>query len=590
LLTYPSSSDAKKTTGDELLHHHGHHLPVALTVDTDEEDNELWLPAAIEYDVEAKPSVEAIHRSRYLRPLLYFVAMFLLFASIGITWTVTSARRRRRHVPLLAPRELLGIREYVAVFLGNDHHHQQELDDNNTRHAYNYEQQALHWIIHEDPQQLDLNDRTLLQRYVMAVFHYANLPVEEGMGESSLSIPDDSFPWLSNESECHWHGVRCDSLGQVRSIDLYDPREPDGSGGGDGKSVLRRIGTIPPVLWRLSFLQRLSLPFGNLQDDVFPEAMMDEGSNRTSWRSIAPRHLTTLNLRGNQIRADLGGDDDEAVAAALQAMRSLRFVDLGENQLVGTLQSTSLFATPQDVLVLLLDDNQLGGGAFRADNFVNFTNLRRCGIDRNQFDGPLFRSWNEFPRLAELTMNENRFTGPFPRDVPSHLQTLAAHNNALTGPWPASLVTSSPHLEHLDLANNKLDGTLPPVTDLLSATSLRHLDLRGNALTGTIGHDAENPPQNNTSSSSAASLSAFEYFDITFNQIHGGSLQPFCQGIRVSGIVRADCLQAAVDNENHPSNTTTTTMTSIDCPCCTTCCHAASGDCVDNDDDNVSDR
>jgi Leucine Rich repeat len=267
-----------------------------------------------------------------------------------------------------------------------------------------------------------------------------------------------------------------------------------------------------------------------------------------------------LNLRGNNLQADLG--DDRSVAA-FRSMRSLRNVDLGENQLAGTIQPTALFATPRDVTVLLLDANQLSGAGFQNGNFANFTNLRRCRVDQNRFNGTLFSSWDEFPRLTELSVNDNQFTGALPTDIPAHLVAFVASNNALTGPLPESLISSSPTLEYLDLANNRLDGPLPH----LFPPQLIHFDVHANALDGTISSSIiMGPPMERQQQTSS-----LEYFDITANNIRG-SLAPLCDGIILSEAlsVRADCLN--IDE-----------VVMIDCPCCTMCCHSVTGQCVDQE-------
>lgn len=497
------------TLSDDLIQCHeqtyANHLPVALTVDI--EDTTQWLPSAIEYDVDSKPVPK---RSARLRPLVCCMSLFVVCCTIAVMLAVIANRSGCKS--RCSVREFIGIQEYVTSFVG-----EALIAGDSSQSA---RAKALHWIIHEDPQQLDLRSGgRLLQRFSLAAAYHAS----QREGETRPYGKDNTILWLSGESECEWSGVVCDSLGNVRSIDLFD----------HGKTAWIR--EISPELLNLPFLQKLSMPFGRLEttDALFGRNQMEL------------KHLSTLNLRRNNLRTS-----DEVIEGnntlAFSELRSLKHVDLGENKLGGTLNATSLFQTPQDVKVLLLDDNMFSG-FLPIQGHGNFHNLRRLNVSQNQFEGDIFRSFDELPYVDEVTLHDNLFTGSLPElDPDSPLLYFEAGNNRFGGSIPESLVASS-RLAHLGLELNELDGTLPAIT----ASQLRHLDVHGNQLSGSLEDLYLND-----------GLGSLFYFDISQNSL-GGSMKSICDG-RFPATLISDCLE-----------------TTTNCTCCTRCCQSSTGYCMD---------
>ena len=213
-------------------YHHGYSdegLAIAMAVE-EEEDN-LFIPAAIQYDPDAKPP---IYKNRRVR--LYVVMACLLFLVIVIAAAVGAMSETDGAMPLptFSPssvRDSLGIQEYIADVVGEE-----VLRDPTTPQSM-----AMKWIINEDPAMLPSHAENLIQRYLLAYFYISttmytqwlscNQPKE---GEDSSCIykklisttPSETYEefewvrWLSIEHECAWAGVYCDEFMQTRAIEL----------------------------------------------------------------------------------------------------------------------------------------------------------------------------------------------------------------------------------------------------------------------------------------------------------------------------------------------------------------------------------
>ena len=67
---------------------------------------------------------------------------------------------------------------------------------------------ALNWILYGDDQKLTVNDTTIIQRFVLAVFYYS-------LGGDSWATTSS---WLTPKSECDFSGIVCNEYGVVTTI------------------------------------------------------------------------------------------------------------------------------------------------------------------------------------------------------------------------------------------------------------------------------------------------------------------------------------------------------------------------------------
>jgi hypothetical protein len=150
-------------------------LAVAFAV-TEEEDD-AFIPAAVEYDPDAKPP---IYKNRRFRVYAFFAFVVLVVAVVGAVIGITVSKDDGYIAPTSAPtqiREGLGLEEQIERLVGSA-----VLEDEDSPYA-----KALNWIMFDDVQQLTVDDANFVQRYTAAYFYYA----------SSIEAP-----WLSCNRSC----------------------------------------------------------------------------------------------------------------------------------------------------------------------------------------------------------------------------------------------------------------------------------------------------------------------------------------------------------------------------------------------------
>ena len=209
---------------------------LAIAEPVKDDDDDIFIPAAIEYDPDAKPP---IYKNRRFRLYGFLGGILLLALVAGLAFGLLSGSNEAAVVvyddedgPTLSPttqRESLGIQDQLELVVGSD-----KLNDPSTPHY-----QAMEWIIHEDKKQLAADDPNLVQRFLLVLFY---MQTTQGGEWGSCGRPDDDdsfclwqklvdiwphqyadFPWirwLSDESECSWAGVLCDEFDEARAIDL----------------------------------------------------------------------------------------------------------------------------------------------------------------------------------------------------------------------------------------------------------------------------------------------------------------------------------------------------------------------------------
>jgi hypothetical protein len=187
----------------------------------EEEFEDAFIPAAVEYDPDSKPPT---HKSRRVR-IFGFLTLAVVLGGIAAIVTVLQLNQDRDDEgigPTMAPtvyRESLGIQEQIAAVVGN------AIYQNGTAH-----EKALDWLLYDDPLQLPPDAENLLQRYLLTLFHFQT--TEEGPwrscnppGDNETAVCDfqnivdvepllfEAVPgirWLSEKSECEWSGVFCE--------------------------------------------------------------------------------------------------------------------------------------------------------------------------------------------------------------------------------------------------------------------------------------------------------------------------------------------------------------------------------------------
>ncbi|MBI2212828.1 MAG: hypothetical protein HYU52_04205 [Acidobacteria bacterium] len=113
---------------------------------------------------------------------------------------------------------------------------------------------------------------------------------------------------------------------------------------------------------------------------------------------------------------------------------------------------------------------------------ANLVNLERFWANNNELNGTL-APVATLPKLTELVLSANAFTGDVVVPSSPDLSALNLDNNQLSGAIPAS-ITSRTKLRTIFLNNNQLSGAIP--ADIGNLAALEVLSLSVNAISGAI--------------------------------------------------------------------------------------------------------
>lgn len=215
--------------------------------------------------------------------------------------------------------------------------------------------EAYQWIVNGDPRQLEPDDPTLDQRYILTTLYYATSGDEwtecfEGAtnDECGGGLFPDANAFLSEPSECtwgYWAGSSCNSEGALRAIQI-----PNNN----------LVGSLPSELSALPALDTLSLEQNGLTGNLLD-----------TW----PPSLFRLRLSKNSFTGTVG----EGLPQAL----SLLYMD--ENQLTGPLDG--IIGSLQDVTQLHLQSNGFAGTI--PESLGDLTSLRVARFEDNDLTGTM---------------------------------------------------------------------------------------------------------------------------------------------------------------------------------------------------------
>ncbi|XP_043710475.1 receptor-like kinase TMK4 [Telopea speciosissima] len=318
--------------------------------------------------------------------------------------------------------------------------------------------------------------------------------VMKKLATSLYSTPSD---WKSNDF-CSWTGIRCDKSKRVTSISLAS------------KSL---SGTLPSNLNELSQLQTLSLQ-NNQISGALPtlanltnlEEVYLDNNNFTSIPQTFFTGLTSLqnmslsqngNLEPWNIPTDLADSSSLVLfyASKVNAVGSLpdvfgsfpnlQSLRLSYNNFTGPLPKTLSGSGIQNLWI----NNQLLGLSGTIDVLGTMTQLTQAWLHENAFTGPI-PDLSNCTSLFDLELRGNQFTGIIPSSLTSlpQLVNISLDNNKFQGPFPAfgngvkvSLGTTN------NFCKPKSSPCSPQVTALLAVA--KDIGYPMNLATSWIGND-----------------------------------------------------------------------------------------------------
>jgi len=286
--------------------------------------------------------------------------------------------------------------------------------------------QALYWLSSGDTR--DSGD--LYQRYVMALTFI----------KMNGTDWDLNNLWLSDDSECIWFGLQCNSNFQLNIFAL------------DTNNV---HGSIPTEISQIQSLRTLSLTRNHVS-----------GSIPTS--IITMPHLENLVLYANNLIGSIPNEIGRATN-----LRSLR---LENNLFFGFLTSELGKATA-------LEELSIGFNDFwrRIPTEIGLlTNMRWLVMEDNRFSGTLPTEIGQMSKLEFFLLSKNLMTGTIPTELAqaTELQEFRLAGTGIGGVFPQAM-SQLTKLHHLEMGSNNFrgeHGTISTaVTDWFSTACL-HLD------------------------------------------------------------------------------------------------------------------
>ncbi|XP_024634547.1 receptor-like protein EIX2 [Medicago truncatula] len=94
------------------------------------------------------------------------------------------------------------------------------------------------------------------------------------------------------------------------------------------------------------------------------------------------------------------------------------------------------------------------------DSWKNLRELGLLNLWSNRLSGEVLGHLSDLKQLQHIILGENEFSGNIPVEMSQHLEMVILGGNHFEGPIPAQLFNLS-SLLHLDLAHNKLSGSMP---------------------------------------------------------------------------------------------------------------------------------
>ncbi|KAH7841823.1 hypothetical protein Vadar_034716 [Vaccinium darrowii] len=240
-----------------------------------------------------------------------------------------------------------------------------------------------------------------------------------------------------------------------------------------------------PLNSSLSVITIIDLSFNSLSSSVY------------SWLVNLSGSLVDVNLQGNLLNGSIpdafgkmislvhlnlaSNEFAGGIPMSFNNLSSLQSLDMSGNNLTEQLDEflDKLSGSEKSLRILNLGENQLGGA---LPDFTRFSSLEELDLTNNQLTGPFPTSFQQvLPNLSTLSLSGNRISGMLPNfTVFPSLVTLDLWNNSLNGTIDKSVGQLS-RLDYLGIAFNSMKGVVSEA-HFSNLSSLKHLDFSFNSL------------------------------------------------------------------------------------------------------------
>jgi Leucine rich repeat len=328
-------------------------------------------------------------------------------------------------------------------------------------------------------------DERFLQRFVLAVIYYS-LSGDRWRNchrdDPACSTDGTKQSWLSNTDECSWNMIECDDQGHI--VAWVANKEVARS-----IEVKKLVGTLPPEMARLTFLQEINLVDVRVSGPLLTYLagmtnltvlnVHDSDFTGTIPFEFAATHplLTEIDVNNNALYG--------TIPALLTSWSDVKVLDLSNNALAGSIPAT--IGSMEALTKLSLGNNALTGEI--PLEVYNLTNLIRLDLGDNSLGGTMASEIGNLSKLTEVTLGPSLMTGSLPSQLfdLTTLEILQLQDSQFSGPLrDDDFAKIADTISVLRLENNAFSGPIP-IAAWESVTVLGELYVDGNPqLTGSV--------------------------------------------------------------------------------------------------------
>uniref|UniRef100_A0A7S1YAM6 Leucine-rich repeat-containing N-terminal plant-type domain-containing protein n=1 Tax=Grammatophora oceanica TaxID=210454 RepID=A0A7S1YAM6_9STRA len=452
---------------------------LAVAVAIQAEEDEAFIPAAVQYDPDSKPP---IYRNRRFR-MWAMVSVLLLGVIVGATilGVKKSAEDGGPTAPPSTIREgLYDFKSPLSAIVGES-----AFEDPDSPHSV-----ALDWITNIDSMSVIPSDPNFVQRFLLAVFYLSTTEFQPwascnrpdvGMGPECIYLkPTEFFPevkvvqiewirWMSDAHECAWAGIFCDEFNQTRAIELV------------GQEIR---GEFPYDLIHLPYLQSIALTWNELYGTLPSEVaemkhLLNVELHYNFFSGLIPAEwysaqaLQRLNIGGNRLSG--------TIPTEIGQLSTMKGFFCFENDIKGTIPTE--IGNMKFLSFTRFNTNVLGGTL--PTEIGKLAKLRELWTMRNQMNGTVPTEVVNMRDLTDMRLHSQNLTGSFPTQLfyMPQLERFDSYDTLMTGSIPTEIGVSS-KLQSFRIRNSFITGTIP--TEMGAAKSLKELWLHKTLLTGSI--------------------------------------------------------------------------------------------------------